>query len=48
MPILKCTSQEELVDEMTRYFNFETAPIEQQEGEEGSSDEPSAQEVLLN
>ena len=48
MPILKCTPQEELADELTRYFNFEVALMEQQEGEEGSSDEPSAQEVLLN
>jgi hypothetical protein len=48
MPILKRTPQEELADELTRYFNFEAAPIEQQEGEEGSSDGPSAQEVLLN
>ena len=48
MPILKRTPQEELADELTQYFNFEVAPIEQQEGEEGSSDEPSAQEVLLN
>jgi hypothetical protein len=47
MPILKCTPQEELADELTRYFNFKAALIEQQ-GEEGSSDEPSAQEVLLN
>jgi len=48
MPILKCTPQEELADEWTRYFNFEVALIEQKEGEEGSSDKPLAQEVLLN
>jgi hypothetical protein len=50
-PILKhtpATPLEELTDELTRYFNFQAAPIERQEGEEGSSDEPSAQEVLLN
>jgi hypothetical protein len=48
MPILKRTPQEELSEELTRYFNFEAAPIERQ-GDEGSiSDEPSAEEVLLN
>ena len=41
MPILKRTPQEELADELTWYFNFKAAPIEQQEGEEGSSDERS-------
>jgi hypothetical protein len=48
MPILKRTPQEELADDLTWYFNFQAAPIERQEGEEGSSDAPSAQEVLLN
>jgi hypothetical protein len=45
---LKRTPQEELNDELTRYFNFEAVPIERQQGEEGRHDEPSAQEVLLN
>jgi hypothetical protein len=49
LSILKHTPQEGLADELTRYFNFDAAPIERQEGEEGSdSDEPSVQEVLLN
>jgi len=40
-------AQEELAEELTRYYlNF--APMDMQEGEEGRSDEPSAQEVLLN
>lgn len=39
-------TSEELADELTRYFNFESAPIEREEGEEG--EKPSAQEVLLN
>jgi hypothetical protein len=46
--ILKLTPQEELANELRRYFNFEAAPMERHEGEEGSSGEPSAQEVLLN
>jgi hypothetical protein len=48
VPILKRTPKEALADELTRYFNFEAMPSEWQEGEERSSDEPSAQEVLLN
>ena len=47
-PILKHTPQEDLANKLTRYLNFDAAPIEKQEGEEESSDEPSAQEVLLN
>lgn len=46
--ILKHTSQEELADKLAWYLNFEAALMEMQEGEEGKSDEPSAQEVLLN
>jgi len=45
---LKRTPQEELVDELTRYLNFEAPPMEIQEGEEGKNDEPLAHEVLLN
>ncbi|KAF8238033.1 hypothetical protein L208DRAFT_1375355 [Tricholoma matsutake] len=45
---LKRTPQEALADELTHYFNFEAMPGEQQDGEERSSDDPSAQEVLLN
>jgi hypothetical protein len=48
VPILKRTPKEALADELTRYFNFEVMPSERQEGEERSSDEPLAQEVLLN
>jgi hypothetical protein len=48
LAILKRTPQEDLADELTRYFNFYAAPIERQEDEDESSDEPSAQEVLLN
>jgi hypothetical protein len=48
-PISKRTPQDELDDELNRYFNYEAAPIERQEGEEGGNDgEPLAQEVLLN
>ncbi|KIL56142.1 hypothetical protein M378DRAFT_89778 [Amanita muscaria Koide BX008] len=50
-PTLKRTPREELAEELTRYFDFEAAPIERQEGEEGCSNntnEPSAPEVLLN
>ena len=50
-PILKRTPQEELNEELARYFNFEAAPIEKQgDSEEGTqgSDEPSAEEVLMN
>jgi len=44
----KCTPQEELANELVWYLNFEAAPMEMEEGEEGSGDEPSAQQVLLN
>ncbi|KAI9450375.1 cytochrome P450 [Russula earlei] len=37
IPILKRTPHEELADELTRYFNFEAAPIDREEGE---GDEP--------
>ena len=46
--ILKRMPQEELADELAQYFSFEAAPMEMREGEEGKSDELSAQEVLLN
>jgi hypothetical protein len=46
--ISKRTPQEELADELKRYLNFEAAPMERQEGEEVTSDEPLAHEVLLN
>ena len=51
MTILKCTPQEELSEELTRYIDFEAAPIESPElRQEGgkSSDKPTAHEVLLN
>ena len=51
-PVLKRTPQEELSEELARYFNFEAAPIERQEdseeGTQGSGNEPSAEEVLMN
>ena len=45
--IPKRTLLEELADELDRYFRFESAPVEQQEGDEQNR-EPSAEEVLLN
>jgi hypothetical protein len=42
LPTLKRTPQEALADELIRYFNFEAAP------NDGSSHEPSVQEILLN
>ena len=42
LPTLKRTPQEQLADELTRYFNFEAAP------NDGSNNEPSVQEILLN
>ena len=48
IPTSKRTPKEELDEELTRYFSFESEPIERQEGEEGSHEEPTAQEVLLN
>lgn len=41
--VSKRTPQEELADELDRYFRFEAAPMEQPE-----RGEPSAHEVLLN
>jgi hypothetical protein len=46
--ISKRTPQENFVDELKRYLNFEAAPVERQEGEEVLSDEPSAHDVLLD
>jgi len=46
IPVLKRTPLEELANELTRYFNFEAAPMER-EGEVGDSD-PSVQDILLN
>ena len=46
--ILKCMPQEELANKLAQYLSFEATPMEMQEGEEGKSDELSAQEVLLN
>jgi hypothetical protein len=50
MPISKRTPQEDLNEELIRYFNFEAAPTERQEEDEGSdiADTPSVQDVLLN
>ena len=42
LPILKHTPQEQLADELNRYFNFEAAPNDR------SNNEPSVQEILLN
>jgi hypothetical protein len=44
--IVKRTPQEKLADELDRYFRFEAAPMEQQEGH--LTNELTAQEVLLN
>jgi len=46
--IPKRTPHEELAIELTRYFNFEAAPIERDGGEAEGSDEPSLQDILLN
>ena len=46
--IAKCTPQEELADELNRYFRFEATPMEQQEGYPNISGELLAQDVLLN
>lgn len=46
---LKRSPQEELADELDRYLRFDAAPVEQKvEGVDRWSDEPSAEEVLLN
>lgn len=46
--IPKRTPHEELAIELTRYFNFEAAPIDRDGGEAEGSNEPSLQDILLN
>ena len=46
MPVSKRTPHE--FYELTRYFNFEAAPIEPEEGIDKDDNEPSAQDILLN
>jgi hypothetical protein len=46
--IPKRTPHEELAIKLTRYFNFEAAPIDRDGGEAEGSNEPSLQDILLN
>ena len=46
---LKHSPQKELANELDQYLRFDAALVEQKvEGEDCWSDEPSAEEVLLN